>query len=60
MEMLVVTVIIAVATAMITAAFVTFLGCCSFKVYMTKKINSIGEKMIELAVESIRNAHFDE
>ncbi len=57
MQLVIVTTIISVVVSIITAAFVVFIGCCSFKIYMEREIGDIGEKMIELAKESIRNAY---
>lgn len=59
MQTVIVAVIISVATSIITAALVTFLGCCSFRVYMEKEMNHIGEAIIEQARESIRDAYLN-
>ena len=51
--------IISVAISIITAASVTILGCCSFRVYMEREINRVGEVIIEQAKKSIRDAYLN-
>lgn len=48
---------ISVTASIITSVFVTVLGCCSFRFYMEKEWNRVGEEMIELVKESIRDAY---
>lgn len=60
MEMIIAAAIISAGVSIITAAFVTLLGCCSFRVYMEREIDHIGKEIIDLAKESIRNTHFNE
>ncbi len=59
MQTVIVAAIVSAVTSIITAAFVTFLGCCSFRVYMEKEMNRVGEAIIEQAKESIRNTYLN-
>lgn len=70
MAMVITTIIISVATSLVVAALVTTLGCYGFKVYIERQINRIldendsiidehVQEVIELAKESIRNAHIN-
>lgn len=59
MQTVIVAAVISVAISIITAAFVTFLGCCSFRVYMEKEMDHVGDAIIEQAKKSIRDAYLN-
>lgn len=59
MQTVIVAAVISVATSIITAAFVTVLGCCSFRAYMEREIDHVGDVIIEQAKRSIRDAYLN-
>ncbi|MCM1213279.1 MAG: hypothetical protein NC331_11495 [Lachnospiraceae bacterium] len=59
MKTVIVAALVSAGTSIMTAAFVTFLGCCAFKIYVDKTMDRIGDEMIRIVKESIRDAHPD-
>lgn len=70
MNVVIISIIISMATSLIVAAIVTFLGCYSFKIYIEREVNrildeegiQIEEHVIEvigMAKKSIRDAYLN-